>query len=228
VPQVPLLLFESFRLVKPPHIQRCREAAAKTVVERARSVEQAMLEQTGADRHVACHFRFAFVDSPHRVRNFEPRVPELADEAFDRAFRRAVGERARQQDEYIDVRVRKKRGPTVPTDRNECGVGGRADLGPDTPDDAIRKLRLTQQEALRLQPLGKGRAERRPSRRELALPAQRFRRRRSDGGGGERRGHACYGAGASGGGEGAPEETVSTSNPSRVTSTVCSHCADKL
>ena len=156
VPQMALLLLENFRFVKPAHIQRRREAAAKAIVQRTRPIEQPMLEQAGTDRHVARHFRFAFVDGAHRVRNFEPGVPELADEAFDRAFRGAVGERPWQQDEYIDVRVRKQSRATVATDRDECGVGGCADLGPDAPDDAIRKLRLTQQQALRLEARGKG------------------------------------------------------------------------
>ena len=76
-----------------------------------------------------------------------------------------------QKDEYVDVRVRKQSRPAVSADRDECGVGGCADLGPDAPDDAIRKVRVAQQEALRLEARGKGCTQCPAARGEFPLPA---------------------------------------------------------
>ena len=89
-----------------------------------------MLEQARPDRDVAGHLGLAFGDRAHAVADLEADVPQHADEALDERGAGGV-ERARQQDQHVDVGMRKELAAAVAADGDQRELRRRAELGPD-------------------------------------------------------------------------------------------------
>ncbi len=228
--EVALLLLQRLRLVERARIERLREKAAELLRQPPRARQVAVLEEARAHGHVGRHLARAFLDRAHGVRELEADVPERGEEALERRGPGRV-RRARQQHQDVDVRVRVELPASVAADGEQGVRGGHARLGPDADDRAVDQARMLAQKARCVGIVEERVLERLASPRELVAPEQHARppvrrRRRGHGRGGRRVDAGRAGHDDSGGGGGVPADWVRISNPSSVTSTVCSHCAD--
>ena len=170
-----------------------------------------MLDQRGANGNVCGQLALAFFDRADAVPDFEPGVPQKADEVFDDGGRVALAvERARQEQEDIDVGIRKEPPATVATDGDQRHPGRSADVRPQSDHDGVDQPSVLAQEQPRVGIRLEARAQSLATGLERGAPA---RRRWIDG----RDGQRCGGVGHEGdhaagcGGAGVPLECVSTS-----------------
>ena len=142
---MPLLLLERLRRVERAWVQRVREHAAEPVVQTPRAREMAVLEQARADRDVGRHFRPAFVDRPHRVRDLESDIPDRGKETLDRCgvARVRIGV---EQDQQIDVGMRKELPAPESPDGKQRRSRRQGAFGPDPAHDPIHQARMFAQQ----------------------------------------------------------------------------------
>ncbi len=215
-----------------------RQRATHAGEQGLRSGEQARLEQGGGDADVGQAFALAIIDRAHAVSHLEADVPEKRQEFLD--VRLPVGRIAfRQEHHDVDIGARVQLTAAVTAHRDQRQILGEFSGIPDPCgtqrdidqaraithqflDGFVRDEALFQQfgaavEHLAEHPGGElavferkgGVRQVRPVRGVLQDPAARA--------------HDAAVAAA----EAASAPRVSTSNPSSVTSTVCSHCADR-
>jgi len=178
--EVPLLLLERLCLVEERWVESRGERAAESAMERARAGNPPVFEEARLHRDVARHFRLALGDRAHAVPDLEADVPKHAKEALDELGARAV-ERVRQQDQHVDVRVRKELAAAVAADGDERGLARGTELVPSFRDHVVDEPRMLAQQPPRV----RARLERNPqcraARLQFGAPALRRVARRSDG-----------------------------------------------
>src|SRR5687768_14402356 len=200
---VPLLLLELLRLEKAGRIEGALQLAGQRAEQAPAAGEVTRLEERGADGNVAGRRLDAAFHGAHAVADFQPDVPEPADEALQSA---ALGfaRLARQQHQQVDVRAGVHLAAAVAAGGDERRVAHRADLAPHCAHRAIDELAVSGEQLARVGPAQVGLAQRLPRGSDFAAQV-----------------------GAHGGGC-VPVDLVSTSKPASVTATVCSHCAERL
>ena len=170
--QVALLLLERLRLVELAHVERSGEPLAELAIEAARSGDEPVLEQARLDRHVVRHFGLALVDGAHAVPDFQPDVPQHAEKALDERHPWRI-ERARQQDEHVDVGVREELAAAVASDRDERDVRRRSQRAEHIGNDAVDEPGVAAQELRRVRPRVKVVAQRVAAAAQFRPPALR-------------------------------------------------------
>ncbi len=208
--EVPLLLLERLRLVEERHVERGGDRAAERAVQRARARDPAVLEKARLDGDVGGHLRLALGDRAHAVPDLETDVPQRAEKALDELGAGSVG-LVRQQDQHVYVGVGKELAAAVAADGHQRCLRRRAELVPDAGDDAIDEPRVLAQQPSRIGACVERGAQCCAAGLELCTAALR---RVARGVHGRRRGEPVHRArrqGEMGGGEGEPDEVVSTS-----------------
>ncbi len=138
-----------------------------------------------------------------------------------------------QQDQDVDVGVRKELAAAIAADGKQRKLRGQFRFAPDTADDAIDEARVLAEQPRRVGAREERIAQRLAAALQFVAPERHAHRhaRGADAvggvcGGERRRGRHGFGDQVTGGGGGAPADVVSTSTPESVTRTVCSHCAE--
>lgn len=114
------------------------EAAAQLGVQLLFPVQEARLEQAGADRHVAPGLPDALVHRAHGMADLQPQVPQHVEHVLEHLFdprRPLVG----QHEQQVHVRERRHLAPPVAADRHDREMLARGRVG-DGEDDAGRML----------------------------------------------------------------------------------------
>ncbi len=126
---VSLLLLQALRLEERLGFESAAEHRPECVERGAAPAEKARFEQGGLDRDVLRRLLDALVDGAHAMAQFDPDVPEMADEALDRLL---VGGRDRsgKQDQNIHIRARIELAATVPAHGHEGERAGQRSGAP--------------------------------------------------------------------------------------------------
>ena len=123
---VALLQFDALGQKEGARIQAAVHGRHEPPEQAAAAGQPARLEQSGFHRNVGAGFAFAVFDGAHAVAGFETQIPERGDQPLDGGF---VGRRRRlrQQDEQVDIGVRKEVAAAVSAHRRQGGsLGERA------------------------------------------------------------------------------------------------------
>ena len=227
--EMALLLLQRLLRVEGLDVERRCEPLAEFADELARPGDAPVLEQAGAYGDIVGHFGLAFGDGARRMRRIQADVPQGGQETLEgRRGCRARHAGVRQQHQHVDIGKRVELGTAVAADRDQCATVGQRELGPQAGQDMVDQPRVLAQKPRSVGSRHEGGLQRRPAVPELPAPVRKRGLagvlRVGDCGGFHGWEGAPRGYGAGGGG--VPAETVNTSKPSGVTSTVCSHCAD--
>ncbi len=197
---VPLLLLQFLRLQEGGRLDDARDRFRQAPEEGGVAREQARFEQRRLDGDVALRGLDAGFDAAHAVADFQPDVPEHADQAFDALALALVGFGA-EQHQHVHVRAGEQLAAPVAAGGDQRHAGRGAMRAPQSLQRPVDQPGMLVQQPGGPAPLQVGLAQGRA--RLLQLLAQRFDRIRS--------GHAPDQPPRPGGGGGVPAETVSTS-----------------
>ena len=102
VTHVALLLLQQLCLEKLGGIERITHALDEPCEQFTLAGKQARFQQGGLNRDVLCRQRFAFIQRAHAVADFNPDIPQRADQVLNFARKGSI-RRGRQQDQEVDV-----------------------------------------------------------------------------------------------------------------------------
>jgi hypothetical protein len=216
-----LLLLQLLRLQEGPGLDHALDRALKALEQRRAAGDQPRLQQRGLDGDVGPGRLDASLDRAHAVADLQSDVPEHAHQALQALALLGLGV-AREQDQHIHVGVGIELAAPVTAGGQQRGPFRRSVVLPERPQRAIDQARMLAQQPGGLASLEIGLAQSLARRSQVVPAALRSRNP-------ARPMRPCALQPAMpGGGGGEPAETVSTSYPRSVTSTVCSHWADRL
>ena len=225
---VTLLKLEFFGGVEVARIQALAGAGHEIVEQRQVAGEMPRLQQRGLDGDVGGGQGEAFLERADAVADLDPDVPEQADQGLKPALGlgRWVG---RQQQQHIDVRIGVQLAAAVTANRHQGGAIADAELLPKGNQNPIHQLAMGMQQLARSAAGIEGGKQGAPAGHQL-MPVAGGERGLGDGrhGASAQTGSAGASTATAAGIGGIAGETVRTSKPCSVTSTVCSHWADRL